>query len=153
MVEPISLTAGALATLVLTKAFEKTGEKLGESVLEQSGKLMKLIRDKAPRTASQIDLAHQESTVAHQYYLIGEMEELARADFEIAQVIEDLVSEIRRQLSPSIIQQVMASDIKAGSLKAGNLTQKAKMASSVEQTMASNLEAENIEFGVLEQEI
>ncbi len=38
--EPVSLTASAIATLVLTKAFEKTGVKLEENVIEQGGKLM-----------------------------------------------------------------------------------------------------------------
>lgn len=35
--EPTTLTAGAIATLVITKAFEKTGEKLGEKVFEEGG--------------------------------------------------------------------------------------------------------------------
>jgi hypothetical protein len=31
--EPVTLTAAAIATLVITKAFEKTGEILGEKAL------------------------------------------------------------------------------------------------------------------------
>ncbi|MBE9130205.1 MULTISPECIES: hypothetical protein [unclassified Coleofasciculus] len=36
--DPITLSATAIATLVITKAFEKSGEVLGEKALEQSGK-------------------------------------------------------------------------------------------------------------------
>ena len=65
--EPISLTAGAIATLVLTKAFEKTGEKLGENVIEQGGKLMKLLQRKSPDTASAIELVAQRPELAEQH--------------------------------------------------------------------------------------
>lgn len=48
-------TAGAIATLVLTKAFEKAGETLGEKVMEKGGKLMQLLKRKSPDTASAIE--------------------------------------------------------------------------------------------------
>jgi hypothetical protein len=38
--DPATLSAAASATLVITKAFEKTGEVLGEKALEQGGKLV-----------------------------------------------------------------------------------------------------------------
>lgn len=50
-----AFTAGAIATLVLTKAFEKVGETLGEKVVEKSGKLMQLLKRKSPDTASAIE--------------------------------------------------------------------------------------------------
>lgn len=150
MVEPMSLTAGAIATLVLTKAFEKAGEGLGGKAVEQSEKLMKLIQKKAPNIASMIDLERQKSTVTPQNDLIVEIEKLAKSNSEVAQVI----AEVTKQLSPNIIQQVMASDIIAKNLKAGDLTQKANSAVFVKQKIASNLKVEDtIEFGNLTQEV
>jgi hypothetical protein len=46
--EPITLTAlaTAIATIISTKALEKGGERLGEAVLEKSGKLVEQLRQK-----------------------------------------------------------------------------------------------------------
>jgi hypothetical protein len=49
------LTAGAIATLVLTKAFEKNGEKVTEAVWSLGGKLLRLLKQKAPDTAGKIE--------------------------------------------------------------------------------------------------
>ena len=41
--EAVTLTAGAIATLIFSKAVEKGGEKLGEAVSEKIGQLVKVI--------------------------------------------------------------------------------------------------------------
>jgi hypothetical protein len=41
--EPVSLTAAAIATLVITKAFEKTGEIIGEKAWNEGEKLLVLL--------------------------------------------------------------------------------------------------------------
>jgi hypothetical protein len=51
--EPVTLTAAAIATLVITKAIEKTGEVLGEKTLEAGGKLFSLLKRKQPETAKE----------------------------------------------------------------------------------------------------
>jgi hypothetical protein len=38
--EPLTLTAAAIATLVITKAFEKTGEIIGEKTWQEGEKLL-----------------------------------------------------------------------------------------------------------------
>ena len=49
--KPVPLTTAAIATLVLTKAFEKTNEILGEDVVKEGNKLAQLLRYKFPSTA------------------------------------------------------------------------------------------------------
>ena len=44
--EPITLTATAIATLISSKALEKGGEQLGEAVSNKIGQLLNLIREK-----------------------------------------------------------------------------------------------------------
>lgn len=120
IMEPTSLTAAAIATLVITKAFEKTGEKLGEKVLDQSGKLMALIRRKAPETAASIEkvadnpaLAEQQPTDFGEATLIGEVEQLAANDPEMRAEIETLA----RQASPQVpltIENWKGINIKGG---------------------------------------
>ncbi|MEH2272809.1 MAG: hypothetical protein V7K68_31035 [Nostoc sp.] len=56
--EPVTLTAAWIATLVITKAFEKTGEILGEKALEQSGNLLDLLQKSVKQIQLWGDEAH-----------------------------------------------------------------------------------------------
>ncbi|MEH1864289.1 MAG: hypothetical protein V7K69_04480 [Nostoc sp.] len=100
--EPVSLTAAAIATLVITKAFEKTGEVLGEKVLEQGGKLFLLLKCKAPNTANAIELAQTQPLDYGQASLVEQVEEAAKKDPEIGQAVEAVADTVKSQ--PSIIQ-------------------------------------------------
>ncbi|NJM17321.1 MAG: hypothetical protein HC907_00595 [Richelia sp. SM1_7_0] len=44
--EPLSLTASAIASLIFSKALEKGGEQLGKGISDQIAQLYNLIRDK-----------------------------------------------------------------------------------------------------------
>jgi len=63
--EPVSLTAGAIATLVLTKVTEKASEKLGEQVVKKAGELLSLLKIKLPNTANAIELSQQQPLDYH----------------------------------------------------------------------------------------
>ena len=113
MIDPMSLTVEALATLVLTKALEKGGETLGEKALEQGGKLIKLLRRKSPETASAIekvakqpDLAELEPEEYDQTVLIAKVEQASRGDEEIAEAVRVLGETAREAMrtQPATIQ-------------------------------------------------
>ena len=55
MVEPVTLTAAAIATMMATKAFEKTGEKVGEGVWGLVSKFLAALKHKDPATAGAIE--------------------------------------------------------------------------------------------------
>jgi hypothetical protein len=55
--EPLTSGAIAVAALILHKAFEKSGEKLGEAVSQQVGKLWQLVRQKPLSTTTAIEQA------------------------------------------------------------------------------------------------
>ncbi len=100
--EPVTLTAAAIATLVITKAFEKNGEKLGEKALEEGGKLLVLLKRKEPSTANDIELAQTQPLDYDQASLVEQVEKAAKKDDEIAQAVEALADAVKSQ--PSIIQ-------------------------------------------------
>ncbi|MCC5667463.1 hypothetical protein LC653_27165 [Nostoc sp. CHAB 5784] len=100
--EPVTLTAAAIATLVITKAFEKTGEILGEKALEQGGNLLSLLKRKEPTTATAIELAQAQPLDYGQASLVEQVEEAAKKDPEIAQAVKDVADTVKSQ--PSIIQ-------------------------------------------------
>ncbi|BAY13964.1 hypothetical protein [Calothrix sp. NIES-2098] len=112
--EPVTLTAAAIATLVITKAFEKTGEILGEKALEEGGKLFSLLKDKAPNTAAAIELAQTQPLDYGQAYLIGQqVEEAAKKDDEIAEAVAALAKEAQPQLTQTI-ENYQGINIKGG---------------------------------------
>ncbi|WP_445631869.1 hypothetical protein [Nostoc sp. DSM 114167] len=101
--EPVSLTAGAIATLVITKAFEKTGEIISEKAWNEGEKLLVLLKRKEPSTAKVIEQAKTQALDYGQADLIGQqVEEAAKKDPEIAQAVEAVADAVKSQ--PSIIQ-------------------------------------------------
>ena len=124
--EPISLTAGAIATLVLTKAIEKTGETLGEKALEQGGKLMQLLKRKSPDTASAIEVAAQNpELVEHkpeEYsapVLVEKVQKAAKLDPEIAEAVQSVANAVNAQ--PQSIQSVTNIAHKIGVVAPGSV--------------------------------
>ncbi|MEH2108938.1 hypothetical protein [Nostoc sp.] len=98
--EPVSLTAAAIATLVIIKAFEKTGEIIGEKAWNEGEKLLVLLKRKEPSTAKVIEQAKTQSLDYGQAYLIGQqVEEAAKKDPEIAQAVEAVADTVKSQAS------------------------------------------------------
>ncbi len=164
-----TLTAAAIAILFLTKTIKQTREKYAGKRLEWSDpveeaakELIQALKRKAPNTASAIARVSQQPDLAEQQpanygiaVLIQQVESAAETDPEIAELVEALAAEVKRQLSTAQVRQVRLSGITVeGSLKAEDITQKAQQIGSIEQEMASNLDVGgDIELGNLTQEI
>lgn len=88
--DPLTIAATAVAATVMTKAFEKTGERLGEKVFDQSEKFLTSLRIRSPETASAIQKAPQEPLDFGQAVL--EVDALAKTDPELADTIQLLAA-------------------------------------------------------------
>jgi hypothetical protein len=115
-------TAGAIATLVLTKAIEKAGETLGEKVMEKGGKLMQLLKRKSPDTASAIEVAAQHPELVEQQpedygeaVLVEKVESAANSDSEIAAAVQALADAVKSQVPATTIENWKGINIKGGS--------------------------------------
>jgi len=115
-------TAGAIATLVLTKAIEKAGETLGEKVMEKGGKLMQLLKRKSPDTASAIEVAAQHPELVEQQpedygeaVLVEKVESAAKSDSEIAEAVQALADAVKSQVPATTIENWKGINIKGGS--------------------------------------
>ncbi len=102
--EPVELTAAAIGTLFLTKALEKTGEKLGEEAFKQGGKLLQLLNRKSPETVNAIEKVVQNPELAEQQpqdygvaVLVEKVEEAAKADPEVAAALRDWTNIVQSQ--------------------------------------------------------
>jgi hypothetical protein len=102
--EPVTLTASAIAVLIATKAFEKTGEKLTESVWNSVEKFSAYLQRKDPKTAETIavvakqpELAEQQPTVYGQQALIEKVEVLVHNDKELRKLTEAIQTAVQAQ--------------------------------------------------------
>jgi hypothetical protein len=113
--EPATLTAAAIATLVITKAFEKTGEIIREKAWNEGEKLVLLLKRKEPDTANAIELAQKQPLNYGQAYLIGQqVEKAAKKDSEIAQAVASVANEAQPQLTKTIIENWQGINVKGG---------------------------------------
>lgn len=117
-----AFTAGAIATLVLTKVIEKAGETLGEKVMEKGGKLMQLLKRKSPDTASAIEVAAQHPELVEQQpedygeaVLVEKVESAAKSDSEIAEAVQALADAVKSQVPATTIENWKGINIKGGS--------------------------------------
>jgi phosphoenolpyruvate-protein kinase (PTS system EI component) len=87
--DPLTLAATAIAATIMTKFWEKTGEKLGEKVFSESEKFLRALKTKAPETGIAIEKASEQPLDYGQAVL--EVQALAVRDSEIAEAIQSLV--------------------------------------------------------------
>jgi hypothetical protein len=102
MVDPASLSAGAIAVMIATKAFEKTGEKLSESTWNLVGRFLNSLKRKSPTTATAIERVARQPELAEEQpdnygiaVLISKVEEAAKDDLEIQQDIQAIANAIQ----------------------------------------------------------
>ncbi|MGI2909604.1 hypothetical protein [Tolypothrix sp. VBCCA 56010] len=136
--EPATLTAAAIATLVIVKAFEKTGEIIGEKAWNEGEKLLVMLRRKQPSTANAVELAQTQPLDYGQASLVEQVEEAAKKDPEIAQAVEAVASEAQTQVTQpklkEMINQIVIKGVQVkGKAKVGDIEIEAARDGSVNQ--------------------
>lgn len=118
MSDPISLTAEAIAVLVATKTFEKTGEKLGENVWKLVANFLKALKKKSPSTAVAIQTVAANRKLAkvgpnkHEINtLIHEVEEAAKNDAQVQKSLDELCFAVTRKPNTIINMSQLAEKI------------------------------------------
>lgn len=113
--ETTSLSAAAIAALVVAKALEKTGGKLDEKVLEQRERLGHLLKDRFATKATMIEIAEQQPLNGEQAVEIErQVEEAAKADPEVAQTVQAIAETVQSQ--PECMEKFtkLAKEIRMG---------------------------------------
>jgi SepF-like predicted cell division protein (DUF552 family) len=125
--EPVTLTASAIAVLIATKAFEKTGEKLTESVWNSVEKFSAHLQRKDSKTAEAIavvakqpELAQQQPTVYGQQALIEKVENLVQNDRELRKLTEAIQTAVQAQ--PGAVVNLTKLAEKIGVVNQGPIT-------------------------------
>lgn len=132
--EPVTLTAlgTAIATLISTKALEKTGENLADKIFEEGSKLLSLLNRKSPNIVKSIELAEREPFNYSQ--AIIELQSAAKEP-EVAQAIIELETSVNQDPSSKLAQTIkqVADNLKSQQPTVQNYTKLAEYIKNVFQ--------------------
>jgi hypothetical protein len=95
--EPTTLAIAATA-IVATKVLEKTGEKFGDKLIEKSGTLVNLLRNKFPNAARTIETVEQPENIES---VTQELNKAAKEP-EVAQAIKELAIAAQADSNPQL---------------------------------------------------
>lgn len=99
--EPLSSAAVVISSLIVTKAFEKTGEKLGEVFADRLGKFINLVKGKAlPKTQA----VEAKAEAANYEEAVTELELATKSDTELNAVVLELAQTV--ESDPSLLEKV-----------------------------------------------
>jgi hypothetical protein len=93
--EPFTTAAIAIGSVVATKALEKTGEKVGETLWQQTGNFLNSLRNESPDTVTAIEKAPEQPLDYGKAVL--EIEAAAKANPEVAQRMQELVAMVETE--------------------------------------------------------
>jgi hypothetical protein len=93
--EPFTTAAIAIGSVVATKALEKTGEKVGETLWQQTGNFLNSLRNESPDTVTAIEKAPEQPLDYGKAVL--ETETAAKANPEVAQRMQELVAMVETE--------------------------------------------------------
>lgn len=136
--EPITTTM--IATLILSKAAEEGGKKLGEAVSNKLGQLFNLIGEKfkAEGVEGKLVKVQEDPSEKNRLRFEQELEGQMEDDSEFADKLKALVEELQ---SDAQIKQVFFKGVKVQQdAKLGKLKQDARGSGSIEQQAVTDIE-------------
>ncbi|MEG4815336.1 hypothetical protein [Microcoleus sp. K5-D4] len=127
MIDPLSVVAGTVITVILPKVLEKVGENIGEAVWEKSAEAIQTVHQtvqgqlQVAGTGGLLTRAEANPTQANVQVLEAELVSQMEEDREFAARLTELVNQIQSQ-SPAV--QVILDKLRiTGKLDLGNITQ------------------------------
>ncbi len=98
--EPLTTGAIAVATVLATKALEKIGENIGDTLSHKTQQFLELLKQRLPGTFAAIEQAPEQPLNYGQAVL--EIETAAKTDPNISQAIQELVAAAKAAQNPKI---------------------------------------------------
>lgn len=115
--EPLTAGAIAIGTVIATKALEKTGEKVGETLWDKTGQFLVTLKKHSPHTVVAIEKAPQEpldygkavlelesAAIAHPEVNLAVQELMAQAEANPPSNLAETLKEIAKILEESAVQ-------------------------------------------------
>jgi hypothetical protein len=98
--EPLTTGAIAVATVLATKALEKIGENIGDTLSHKTQQFLEFLKQRLPGTFAAIEQAPEQPLNYGQAVL--EIETAATTDPNISQAIQELVAAAKAAQNPKI---------------------------------------------------
>ena len=98
--EPLTTGAIAVATVLATKALEKIGENIGDTLSHKTQQFLELLKQRLPGTFAAIEQAPEQPLNYGQAVL--EIETAATTDPNISQALQELVAAAKAAQNPKI---------------------------------------------------
>jgi len=100
--EPLTTAAIAIGSIIATKALEKTGEKVGEALWDETGKFLVTLKKHSPHTVAAIEKAPEQPLDYGKALL--EVESAAKANPEVAQAAQELAAAAKAEPNPKLAE-------------------------------------------------
>ncbi|MBN8563090.1 MAG: hypothetical protein J0L70_21370 [Leptolyngbya sp. UWPOB_LEPTO1] len=100
--DPVTLTASAIASLIFTEATKKLGEQVGAKYLESSKKLFEIMKQKYPEVVEQEskgELSYREA--------LTQIEIAVEKDPEVAEAVIELSEAVKSEPNQEILFQIL----------------------------------------------
>jgi len=142
MIDPVSVVAGVVTTVLLPKALEKIGEKIGETAWDKSAEAIESVREtvqaklQTTGTAGLLTRAEANPTEANTQILQAEIVTQMQEDQDFATKLQELVKQMQSQ---SATVQVILEELRVrGKVEIGNIKQISEGRSNAQQTFGKN---------------
>lgn len=142
MIDPVSIVAGVVTTVLLPKALEKVGEKIGETAWDKSAEAIQNVREtvqaklQTTGTAGLLTRAEANPNQANTQILQAEIVTQMQEDQDFATKLQELVKQMQSQ-SPTV--QVILEELRVrGKVEIGNIKQVNEGQSNIQQTFGKN---------------
>ncbi|MBD2337461.1 Fis family transcriptional regulator [Calothrix sp. FACHB-156] len=142
MIDPLSVVAGVVTTIILPKALEKVGEKVGETAWDKSEESIKAIREtvqaklQAAGTAGLLTRVKANPTDVNAQVLQAEIVTHMEEDQDFATKLQGFVKQMQSQ-SPTIL--VILEELRVrGKVEIGNVKQVNEGQNNAQLTIGKN---------------
>ncbi len=100
--EPLTTGAVAIGTVLATKALEKIGENIGDSLSNKTKQFIAALKKQSPETVTAIEKAPEQPLDYGQAVL--EVEAAAKKDPEVNQAIQELTAAAKAEPNPKLAE-------------------------------------------------
>ena len=138
--EPLSLTAGAIASLIFSEAIKKGGQELGKIVSDKIGQLLNLIREKFQKEGveGKLTKAQEDPSDKNKSRFERGLAEQMEDDEAFAKKLKALMDELK---SDDRVNQIFFKDVKVkGGAAIGDVEQANMRGGSVNQEAVTGVE-------------
>ena len=153
LMEPVTMTVTAISSLIFSKALEKGGEQLGETVCKKMSQLLNVIREKfrAEEVEGKLTKAEEDPSDKNKSRFERELADQMEDDEAFAQKLQTLMDELK---SDEQVNQIFFKSIKVkGDAEIGGVEQTATSDVSVRQEAVTEVEVGgNLKIGNIKQQ-